>query len=607
MMPEAGKDYSLLLRSPEQFRQFLAAFQMKDPKGHLKPPTLEHPVFELPPVETVVALMAQRDGLHRLHAALVAREEQIYWMREDPLHHGYEPGLQDKRRACWADARELLRQYRIVHITSRNRNTKTQFGAKETVRTLVQGKKIVWCACGQEKESKRGGGQQEVVWNYFPPGWRAARGQRGKAVEYAVNYSPANKFADNQCITPNQSEVQFMNYKQDIDIIEGGAIDFFWFDELAPIEWVLTMIFRLIDRDGHGLLTFTPKNGWNDTYGHIYQGCRVVEWQDLEVETDKQHWPGGPKGKIPYIVESVDRRFAGMFFPPDSNPFVSFESVLKECQNLSYEQKMIRMAGVARNRIGNQFPKFGAPHIIAPERVPKKGTNYHFVDFAWERNWAQLWVRVVRVKDRVQYFVYRDWPDQKTHGEWVEASSRPNGSRGPAQDKVGLNVQAYRDLVLGLESLRTATNKEQTNSAPEKIRQRYGDPRSGAAEAVTVEDAGISFFTMLAEVGLDFMPVSLLGEARFIGEGVKQINDLLDYDEEQYRAAGNRFTPVNEPRLFISSECQQVIDCLRLWKGQGPKKEQSSADFIDLLRYMVVEDLDDCADAPLVCRGGGSY
>ena len=122
---------------------------------------------------------------------------------------------------------------------------------------------------------------------------------------------------------------------------------------------------------------------------------------------------------------------------------------------------------------------------------------------------------------------------------------------------------------------------------------RFGDPRSGAAEAVTVEDAGISFFTMLADVEFHVTPVSVLGKAAYIGEGIKAINELLDFDQEQFRADGNQFTPLNQPRLFISEECEQVIASLQLWTPHGPVKDQACKDFIDLLRYMAVEDLED--------------
>jgi hypothetical protein len=101
--------------------------------------------------------------------------------------------------------------------------------------------------------------------------------------------------------------------------------------------------------------------------------------------------------------------------------------------------------------------------------------------------------------------------------------------------------------------------------------------------------------------------VSLLGEERFIGEGIKQINDLLDYDQDQYRNDGNQFTPFNSPRLFISEECEQVIDCLTLWTPHGPVKDQACKDFIDLLRYMAVSELDDWGNHPMQCVGGGHY
>jgi hypothetical protein len=228
----------------------------------------------------------------------------------------------------------------------------------------------------------------------------------------------------------------------------------------------------------------------------------------------------------------------------------------------------------------------------------------------------------VRTKDRVQFFVYRDWPDQRTHGAWAERSSKPGGTRGPAQEKTITGVDEYVRLIKKLEAGRESSAESRVpegNPAPvldprpstldEQVCQRFGDPRSGAASAVSQEDdeGGLNFFAMLERAGMPVCPVALLSEDRFIGEGIKLINDLLDYDLDRYREEGNRFTPDNEPRLFISEDCEQVIDCLRLWTPHGPVKDQACKDFIDLLRYMAVSELDDYGRAPLISRGGGSY
>ena len=59
-------------------------------------------------------------------------------------------------------ARQLLASHRMLHITSRNRNTKSEFGAVEAMRVLMRGGTRVWCLCLNNETSTRGGGQQET-------------------------------------------------------------------------------------------------------------------------------------------------------------------------------------------------------------------------------------------------------------------------------------------------------------------------------------------------------------------------------------------------------------------------------------------------------------
>jgi hypothetical protein len=597
MIFESGKDYSFLLQAPGQLRELFKAAGV----------TLDHPAIRLPPAAWVVSTLKLPDGAPRLLKALEQREELIQLSEKDPFRYGYEPGPPHCPIKCWADARELLYSHDLLHITSRNRNTKTEFAAKEVVRLAQQGNKIIWCLCETEQTSKRAGGQQEVVWKYFPPEWKALNNGKRSDV-FKVSYSPGGRFTDNFVIVPTPlpgkpqavTEIRFMYYAQGVKIIEGGAIDLFWADEDCPVDWAKTLLYRLADRHGHGLLTYTPISGWNETYAMIYQGCSVVSQQPFPIHTGREHWKGCDDGFIPYVVQPVNPKFAGMFFPPDANPFVPFSEVHNKCASEGYEAQMIRLAGIAKKSVGNKFPKFGKPHILPASKIPREGTNYHFLDFAWERNWYQIWVRVVQkpgTKRRI--FVYREWPDKPSHGEWAVRSGKPNGDRGIAQSAIGLGYAGYRDLILGLEKEKT----EDGGQRAEAIAMRFGDPRSGRAPAITQEDGGTCNFDEMAKVGIDIEPAKGL----LIGEGVNIINDLFDYDQKQYAKDGGRFTPLNEPQLFISEDCQNLIDMLMLWTGQGSLREQYSKEGPDLLRYMATEDLQDTAAVVLECRGGGAY
>jgi hypothetical protein len=64
--------------------------------------------------------------------------------------------------------------------------------------------------------------------------------------------------------------------------------------------------------------------------------------------------------------------------------------------------------------------------------------------------------------------------------------------------------------------------------------------------------------------------------------GVDVINDWLYWDERKPLGYGN------EPRLYISDECKNLIACIEMWTGQDGDKG-ASKDFVDVLRYMLLQ------------------
>lgn len=578
MNPAAGKDYSFLLQAPEQLREIFARWRQPDGRGL----TLTHPVVPMPTAEWVVQTLAKADGERLMAEAMGRREKLIRDMAEDPYRWGYE--LQS-----WKDADELLKAKRSILITGPNRASKTEYAAKRVVKTLMTRERaIVWCLTGSNEMSIRGGGQQEAVWKYLPPEVKAYNHKRSG--DRRIGYTENTRFADNMFIVPQTgSECRFMNLEQKITVIEGGQIDLFWLNEAIAedsIKWVTTLLGRLVDRGGKGIVDFTPIYGWNEAYAFYVQGGTVRLAQDFPLFREVKHWPGLKPGQIPYIIDK-DEDHAAIFFRPNQNPFVSWDALVKLWSNSSMEVQMLRLAGLALKKVGNRFPKFTrGVHVIPADRVPKNGTDYHIMDFAWERNWAQIWVRVCRVGDRKRYFVWKDWPDKRTFGEWAVRTGKVNGERGQAQTAVGLSVSGYVELVRDIERTAGVT-----------VFQRFGDPRSGKAPAITRDAGGECLIDMLSLQDFEVEPARGL----LIGEGVNLINELFDWNEDQPLSA------MNEPRLFISEECQQVIDCLTLWTGQGSEKEQASKDFIDLLRYMATADLDDVGAVDMESYGGGSY
>jgi hypothetical protein len=173
-----------------------------------------------------------------------------------------------------------------------------------------------------------------------------------------------------------------------------------------------------------------------------------------------------------------------------------------------------------------------------------------------------LWLRVTK---EGKIFVYREFPDMSL-GEWALASDKPDGKEGVAQrNGAGMGLDEIKATIRKLEG-------------EEEIAERYIDPRAGATQAIG-KDGGTSLMELLddGDDPMYFAPAA--GVA--IEQGVAIINDWFSYDLSQ------PLSPINEPRLFISDKCQNLIYCLKEWTGADGEKG-ATKDPIDCLRYLSV-------------------
>jgi hypothetical protein len=543
--------------------------------ARLKP--TPHPMLDWPFTQDDLLRAAHKPEfaalIHKHHAA---REDRILRSREDPLRYGFE-------WKEYADADALLARKRDIAVFGSNRASKSWWAAKKCVQKLVEKPNAtVWAFCQSNETSIRKDGQQQLIWHFLPPEWKAL----AKRARSGLAYSEKNKFADNAFVTPTGGEMRFMNYEQDIGIVEGPPIDLFWCDELVPVEWVITLRGRIVDRNGNGITTFTPIYGYNDTVGEYVNEGTVREWEDCELLPDTICWPGGAPGKVPYVVDSLDPACGAIFFQARRNPFINYEALRKTWQGAGVDVILSRLHGVARRRAGATFPTFGKHHIIEPDQVVTHGTDFHFLDFAGNRPWAMLWLRVVRISDRRFIYAVADWPDKATFGEWVlRSSKKKDGEKGPAQSHIGYGTREYRDTIETLES------RYRLSAAV-----RTGDPRSGNVVNLTEEHGGTNILQLMAEQGVFIEP----GKGDPVAHKIGIINSWLS------GAGGADESGELPPRLLISSRCEQLIDCLRIWTGADGQKG-ASKDFVDLLGFAAVADLDEWTPTMWQQKGGFSY
>lgn len=519
----------------------------------MKPESLEltpHPVMVQPSPEEV-RLLVEKHGSDAVAQLLQLREDKILAEKMDPYRHGYEP-------QHWKDVDTLLKSKNEVLVLGGNRAGKTEWAAKRVIQTLVNKPDArVWCLHTTNSSSIQM--QQNVLWKYMPPELKNAR----KTKITNIAYSQKNGFSDNTFILPNRSQCFFMNYAQDKKVIEGGEVDLIWCDELVPLDWVETLRYRAITRRGKLIVTFTPVLGYSQVVKDYVAGCRFKKTLPASLmDKEKIHVGGCPKGHMPYIAESMNSNCGVIWFHSQLNPYNPFDQLAATLEGKTSNEVKIRAYGWAENTAGSQFPSFTDQNIVEPDKIPKEGTNFMCVDPAGARNWFMIWLRVA--KDGNMY-VYREWPDV-SNGEWALPSEKADGKMGSGQKNgAGRGLDDYKQLIKDLEG-------------DEVIAERYIDPRAGATQAVSAE-GGTSLIELLDQgaIPMYFAPAAGL----HIEQGVAIINDLLFYNSNE------PISPINQPKLFVSDECRNLIYSMREWTNQDGEKG-ACKDPIDCLRYIAV-------------------
>lgn len=531
---------------------------------------LPHPLYPIPSAEQYKA------APDKVREYLIKRNRRIELERDDPFRHGYTPEVWKlAERYLAAGKRELL-------LLGGNRATKSFFCARKAVEVLLSGdKKMVWCLQSTIENSIEM--QQPIVHSYIPPEFRTVK--KGKVTN--VSFTQKNGFSDGKFILPNGSECVFRHYSQKTDLIEGGNCDLIWCDELVPLNIVETLRYRLITRRGLLLISFTPKDGWSLTVAEYLQGAKTIE------RVEGPLLPKGSLGRadtmVPRVQQPQRESAIIIYFHTSDNPYEGYDTMKETLAGASREEILCRAYGVPTKAIVQRFPKFrDSTHVIAPDQVPKIGTNYQIVDPAGNKNWFMIWVRV---DPNGTHYVYREWPspDQYipgigTIGHWAEADGKlADGRAGPGQIGLGWGLSRYIEEMKRLEG-------------EEALAERLMDSRFGATPSQHA-DHSTTIIEQCAEMGTIFRPAP----TDSINEGITFINSMLDYE-----ISAEHPEETKGPKLYISSDCPNTIFALKIWTGKDGA-HGATKDPIDCLRYMAVGRLVDFDVTDLTLVEGGAY
>jgi len=539
-----------------------------------------------------------------------ARENGIRMERERPLTHGYEPWH-------WPIVDDLLTRLNIVCIFGGNQAGKTEFALKRGMQRLANEENInVLFLQNNELASKQL--HQKTVWKYMPPEWRSLKRSKGNQ-RGNISYDDKNGFGDNVFTTPLGGTAIFGNYGQALDKYEGLQFDLIVADENLPLKWFEALKRGLSTRRGKMLWAFTPIDGMTPAIAEVAAGARTLRSLPVDPELldpTMRHVDDCPPGEMPFVAE---RNGVGIvYFHSVLNAFGDFANLKSLYGHKSVDVRERRFYGFARRLSRVLLPKFGANHIVPHAELMgrisgARVSRFQIMDPAGARNMFMLWVAV---DSEGRHFVYREWPDVPSCGEWAVASEDPrrwDGDAGPAQPTLGYGVLEYKGMILRLEG--NVWDKGGWEMSGEVIDERYVDPRSGAAQSIAERDGGSSLIDRFADEqvdregkvtgpALDLRAAPGLPENEGIHgnqEGVQGINDLLSFDESEPVVA-----LLNEPRLFVSDACENLIWAMQNYTGNDGAKA-ACKDPMDCLRYLATADLEYLENGGVMVSGGGYY
>lgn len=561
------------------------------------------------------AMMATPQGQRALAEAFALREELIANAQDDPFNH--EPALPH-----WHDADQLLngatptgdftgignalewepglQVLLFLILLGGNRSGKSRYAGWRTIKSAVENPRSnILCLAENEKTSIQT--QQSIIWHYLPKEWKALNGKRSP--KFYIKYSDHHGFSDGLLQLPNGSKLHFKTYNQDPNDCEGwmfgrpgnvcvGA----WADENLRVNWLGMLLRRLRFQQAQLLWSYTPIHGMTPTISEaVGDNPKVLCAGRSELLPDKVNVPGCANGEMPYIVDAALNRGRAIYFWSQLNPFGDgqrsfYEGVKEDCAGRSSEYIQRIAYGYTRKTTGKPFPLWGSWNIIPHDEIPgmdkkKKnaGSDFLFIDPAGDRNWFMIWVRVTRDG---KHYIYREWPDEQTYGEWAIPNPESTGDNlaklhkhGPAANSLGWGSVRFKRLWRDVEQ-----------AGGDDVVRRFIDPRAGNNPQAS-RNGGTCIIKDFAyddhdggEVlpGLEVIPASGVREEY----GLAVLQQLLEWNPE-----APMDMVLNSPKLFVSDRCRQTIGMFNHWPGPSGGGKHPWKDVADVLRYMSLAEL----------------
>lgn len=597
------------------------------------------------------------------------------------------------------DANEGNGPCEILALFGGNRAQKTYYAIKRICQ-LAHWYPNCLLLAGSETETQSIETVQKYVWDFLGPYYGHLSGKR--EVTRAVgqeggrfNYTRTGGFTDRRIGLPNGTVMHFPTYNQDPGIYEGwefgcrredyeriskvraakglfvppnvGAA----MDEGMGLKWLQMLARRLPFRKASGLWTFTPIRGITPAIKETVGNSAVTLESRPSELLPRRNLPDLPEGHMPYVRKcAMAKTYAIYFFTQFTKWGNYYEEIKARCVGKD-SQYVERVAyGFARDSVGRAYKKFGSWNIIKRQHLPARGTNYFFCDPAGARNWFMIWVRVgppLWGDGKWTYYIYRDWPDAQTYGEWAMATEREvneeqrkgwDGDPGPAQAGLGYGISKYKQTILEAERVkvpsggrtsniehRTLNIERKTSSTvtvkqleeiltrkekemdpyqvrlirgaisrgeditqvQEEIAERYVDPRAAKSEHLA-EEGGTCIIDEFAEVQIDSgNKVTGPGMELIPASGVSIDEGIgLVNDLLDWNDEERLVALMNQPHLFVCEDCQQVRWMFENYTGKAGEAG-ACKDPADLARYAALAKLEDLAGRATGGKSGRGF
>ncbi len=556
-----------------------------------------------------------------------------------------------------------------------NRSGKSEYCAKRVMQDALKHPNALIVCLAETLESGIVT-QQALIWKYLPADYKKLNNVNDRRGVFNIRYSKKGGFTKESLILPNGAQIMFKSYKGDPGDVEGwmlgsklGRCTGMWLDESATTGWFEAGQRRCRYCGAVLLWSFTPIKGMTPAIREAVGEAETLMSLPAELLSQEvRHVPDCPPGHMPYIQRARTHGAIVHYFFSQFNPFGTaagtfYEAVKSLCVDNEGQPRasshVKRVAyGYTEDTTGRKFPGYCAVHVVKVKHLPSVGCLYQFTDPHGSRPYATIWV-LVTPGDPPNYYVVRDWPDERTFDKWAEPTKREttdetrkgwDGDPGPAQRELGLGVIAYKKIWADAERVRVPAEILSSLSAPggegrgevvphledillnkvkypwhrrlirealanetplenlsEYVAERFMDPRFCNSEHAS-EHGGKCLRDYFEEEqrepgGKVLAPAMLITPAsgKDIEHGCGLITDLLAYDKDR-----ELIPNVNAPRLWVSEECTQVRWGLENYTGRAGESG-ACKEWIDLLRHLAEAAPIYIQPGPQKTYGQGSY